>query len=333
LLEDLRHLDVAYLRADPQVSNRQLLGVVTRLIWRGHFDLIYSHGFTSAACVVLGAFLTRKPHIVTCHDVLLERQFAGFTGIVRKAILGIVLLLVDRIHCVSHDARANLLAFLPILRSRRGKVIAIPSGIEVKRFLAPDRRDLRREFELPIDSFLIGFLGRFMSQKGFRYLVDALAQMMKTESLPRRPMLLAFGSEGGFVREEREAVKGRGLSEVVRFLPFVPDIAPTLKGLDVVAMPSLWEACGLLAMEALVAGVPVIGTNCIGLREVLQDTPATVVPARDGLALAEALMDEMKHPTTDAARAFTTEAARRFEVERRAAEIEELMQNLVNHKC
>ena len=82
---------------------------------------------------------------------------------------------------MSHDARDNLLAYLPILKLFKRKVIAIPNGIEVEPFLKAEKRDLRRELGLPRESFLIGFLGRFMSQKGFRYLVDALEQIKKEQ--------------------------------------------------------------------------------------------------------------------------------------------------------
>jgi glycosyltransferase involved in cell wall biosynthesis len=78
-------------------------------------------------------------------------------------------------------------------------------------------------------------------------------------------------------------------------------------------------------MEAMVAGVPLIGTNCIGLREVLRNTPATAVPARDSVALAEALISEMRNPTTTKARAFATEAASRFHVRPRAKELENVI--------
>ena len=120
-------------------------------------------------------------------------------------------------------------------------------------------------------------------------------------------------------------MKKRGLAGSFLFLPFVPDVASTLKGLDIVAMPSLWEACGLLAMEAMVAGVPLVGADCVGLREVLRNTPAYLVPAKNGLVLSQVLLMEMKNPTTVKARAFATEAAARFQVKDRAAEIEKLM--------
>jgi glycosyltransferase involved in cell wall biosynthesis len=233
--------------------------------------------------------------------------------------------MIDCIHCVSNDARDNLLEYLPILKLFKDKVVAIPNGIEVEPFLNADRRDLRGEFGLPPDTFLIGFMGRFMAQKGFRYLVDALEQVKKMENLRKEPIVLAFGEPDGFIREEQEHVKKRGLAGSIFFLPFVPNVAATLKGLDIVAMPSLWEACGLLAMEALVAGVPLVGTDCIGLREVLRNTPAHVVPAKNGIALAEALLSEMRNPSTANAREFATIAAARFQVKNRAAEIEKLM--------
>ena len=68
-----------------------------------------------------------------------------------------------------------------------------------------------------------------------------------------------------------------------------------------------------------------IGTNCVGLREVLKDTPATVVPVRDSAALSEALIKEIIYPSTVMARQFAVEAATRFDVKERAMELENLM--------
>jgi glycosyltransferase involved in cell wall biosynthesis len=325
LLEDLRELDLIYIPVDKNVSNRGLLRIVTKIIRNETFDLVHSHGFTSGACSIVGALSKRTPHFLTCHDVFTQRQFIGLKGFVRKVALGMILSMIDCIHCVSHDARDNLLAYLPILKLYKHKVIAIPNGIEVEPFLKAERRDLRRELGLPPESFLIGFLGRFMSQKGFRYLVDALEQIKKEQNLPKDPLILIFGEPDGFIREEKEYVKKRGLEGSFLFLPFVPNVASTLKGLDIVAMPSLWEACGLLAMEAMVAGVPLVGTDCVGLREVLRNTPAHVVPAKNSLLLSEAFIMEMRNPTTAKARDFATEAAARFQVKDRAAEIENLI--------
>ena len=329
LLDDLKELSLRFIPTDRNVSNKDLFQKITKILWHGNFDLIHSHGFTSAACSIFGALITGTPHILTVHDVFTPSQFIGLMGSLKKTILGLMLSTIDYIHCVTNDTKNNLLDYLKILKLAKGKIIVIQNGIETDRFLGAKRRNLRQEYGLCEDTFLIGFLGRFMSQKGFRYLLEALAETQKINDLPKKPVILCFGEKDGFYREAMEDVRRKGLSESVLLLPFVADVASTLKGLDVVAMPSLWEACGLLAMEAMVAGVPLIGTNCVGLREVLKDTPATVVPARDNLALSDALLLEMRDPTKGKMKNFVLEAAARFEVKERAAEIEQLMLKLL----
>jgi len=101
-----------------------------------------------------------------------------------------------------------------------------------------------------------------------------------------------------------------------------------LQQLDLLVMPSLWEASPLQPMEAMAAGVPVLGTDCIGLREVLRDTPARVVPAGDPAALAAGLREALESPRTVEAREYAAEACRRFDNERSARRLVELYDEL-----
>jgi glycosyltransferase involved in cell wall biosynthesis len=119
--------------------------------------------------------------------------------------------------------------------------------------------------------------------------VQAVHKVVSEKLMEPAPVVVAVG-HGGFMREELEYVRGLGLESRFRFLPFVPDIGPTIRGCDVVVMPSLWEACPLLAMEVLCAGVPLTGSTCIGLREVLHGSPAQVVPPGDAEAIKHALL-------------------------------------------
>jgi glycosyltransferase involved in cell wall biosynthesis len=205
-------------------------------------------------------------------------------------------------------------------------MVVIPNGINTDHFVNSDTRDLRKELMLTDDYFLIGFLGRFMSQKGFKYLVDAFQILLQKKGIQNKLLILAFG-EGGFLDREKREIKRRRLNNYFKFLPFVENIAPSLKGLDLVVMPSLWEACGLLAMEALVAGVPLISTNCIGLREVVRNTPSRIVPPGDSESLASAIIEEMLNPTKVKAREFGQLAAERFDVEKSAIKL----QKVINH--
>ncbi len=326
LLNDLSILDLKYISTEHKINNKKFFQIVTKIIRSEDFDLIHSHGFTCGASAVFGSALKKIPHILTLHETLTDEHFDKLGGLFGKIALSFMLTMIDTIHCVSYDARDNLLTYLRILRFFKDKLIVIPLGIEVERFLNPERKNLRIHLGLPEEVFLIGFLGRYMPEKGFRFLVDALEHLNdKMKELTKIPIILSFNQEDGFIREEKENVRIKGLSNQIVFLPFVENVASTLKGLDVVVMPSLREACGLLAMETMVAGTPLIGTNCIGLREVLRDTPATIVPVRDSLALSEALLNEMKNPSTIEAREFATKAAVRYEVKKQAQELEKLM--------
>ena len=140
--------------------------------------------------------------------------------------------------------------------------------------------------------------------------------------------MLAFGW-GGFIREEQAEIERRGLQANFHFLPFQENPACAIRGTDVVVIPSLWEACPLLPMEVLVAGVPIIGTDCVGLREVLQDTPARIVPAADSKALAEAIIAEIKAPSNEKMEHFKDKASKRFDVTHSAIKLQDLITKLI----
>lgn len=330
LLNDLKCFETDFIPINQNPSGFHFFLSVSKAIFGGKFDLVHSHGFTSGLCSILPSILTKTPHIMTSHDILQQNQFQGMKGLLKKKVLSLLFPMIDVIHAVSNDARANLIEFLPRLRCHNNKVVAIQNGIEVERFNNSQTRDFRHELELGNNTFLIGFLGRFMSPKGFRYLIEAL-ELMLLNDLPKKPLILTFG-EGCFVREEIAGVTKRGLDRYVNFLPFVPNPASTIKGLDVVVMPSLWEACPLQPMEAMVSGVPVIGTNCIGLREVLEDTSAKIITPKDSKALANAIIEEMSNPSTYKSRQFAGEAAIRFDVKKQASRLEHIILNLIKQK-
>jgi glycosyltransferase involved in cell wall biosynthesis len=174
---------------------------------------------------------------------------------------------------------------------------------------------------------LMGFLGRFMVQKGFLPLLAALEHLV-AGPLARPFYLVAFGS-GDHAREYAAEVRRRGLSQYVTLREAVADVQPVLGQLDLLVMPSLWEAMPLLPMEALAAGVPVLGSDCIGLREVLQGTPSRMVRTGDEVALADGLRGALSEPWTEAARAYAPEACRRFDNAASASKLVDLFERTV----
>ena len=323
LLEELPGMDIELIKLSQRPTTREFLLSIMRVVIHGKFDLIHSHGFTSGICASLPAFLARRSHILTSHDVLNQKQFIGISGKIKRIGMSITLSMIQLIHSVSKDAQENLLEFFPRFRNIPGKCVVIPNGIEMKRFLEIQPRKLRKELEVDDSTFLIGFLGRFMAQKGFKYLVDAIEELVKVDNLPKKFLVVSFG-EDGFVREEKAQIEDKGLENFFRFLPFTMNIAGAVKALDVVVMPSLWEACPLLPMEVFVCGTPLIATGCIGLREVIAGTPARTIKPKDSSGLARAICEEMVDENSKIrSKHFVEHAKLRFSVEQQAQKIYE----------
>lgn len=330
LLDDLKDYTVSFIEIPLIFTPLQLITPiikVLKVIAHQKIDLIHTQGLSAGIISAIPAWLNKIPHVLTLHDMLNDGQFQKFGGYVKKLAISLFLLIIDEIHVASHDCKANLLDTLPFAGKLRTKTIVIPHGINIEQFSHVGQRNLREEYSIQPDVFLVGFFGRFMSPKGFSYLVDAVEVMRSNGGMTHKKLLvLSFGGGGGFYREERKKVSDKGLEEYFLFLPFIDNVASTIKGLDLVVMPSLWEACGLVAMETMVVGTPLIGTDCIGLRETLKDSPAKVVASRDSKALAEAIQIEMTNPSRAAAKDFTREASQRFDARKQARALEDMFQ-------
>jgi len=327
LLEDLASLHLTYCPVSENPTPLELGLAVFRQLSSGKIDLVHSHGFTSGICAAIQSSLFRIPHIMTIHETLNKSQFSGPLGELKRIAMERAFLLIGTIQSVSHDAQSNLLEFFPLLRKY---CLVIPNGIEIEQFQKAKPRDLRGELKLGDEWYLIGYFGRFMKPKGFVYLVDAVSQYYQQQKSGKKIMIITFG-DGGFIREEKAALIERGLGAYFKFLPFTQNVASMIKGLDLVVMPSLWEACPLLPMEVLTCGIPLLSTDCIGLREVVMDTPSIVVSAGDGQALAEGIQLCIEKDHRQHFIEYAPVAARRYDVKATATAIQSLIWEKVNN--
>lgn len=255
------------------------------------FDIIHAHGFTSGISIGWKLPFIRTKSVITSHDVINHNQFLGLKGTFKKCIISLILNQFSVIQSVSNDAQSNLKDSLPFIS--KSKLTVILNGINTEHFFKSSSTKLKQQLQLRDETYLIGFFGRFMSQKGFRYLVDSLELLNQMN--PGRYHVVCFGS-GAFIREEKLNIHSKGLSDIFHFHDPVPDTAPYYKGCDMVAMPSLWEACGLVAMEVLTSGIPLVASDCSGLREVCRGTPAIFCKARDSRSLMNAIIECQKTP-------------------------------------
>jgi glycosyltransferase involved in cell wall biosynthesis len=319
----------------PHLVKCRFFSTIRSLLKQRRYAMIHSHGLYAAAQVALANLGFDLPHVVTSHDVFCHVPISPFLGRLKLLALAQILRRVDALVAVSNDVRDDHLRYLPALGKAPCRLVTIHNGIDIQRFTSAGeepRANLRQRLGIGDDVCLLGFLGRFMEQKGFLRLVDALSELITRP--PARPFHLVAVGSGDFLVNYQAMLEGQpNVLRHISFLPHTPNPAALLKELDLLVMPSLWEAHPLLPMEAMIAGIPVLGTTCVGLREVLRGTPSVMTPANDPIALANGLCRAIDNPWLDEARAYVPAARERFDVKRSAEELSCLFDEVLNGRA
>jgi glycosyltransferase involved in cell wall biosynthesis len=153
---------------------------------------------------------------------------------------------------------------------------------------------MRRELSIPADAFVVVAMARFLAEKGLDLLVDAITRLR--ERLPDVQLVIAGESHSaGSTRAALiQQIDRCDLRSAVHLPGFVADVRRLLGAADAVVVPSAFEAFGMVALEALASGVPLVSTELGELREVIADIdhPAACalrVPSRNPDDFADTL--------------------------------------------
>lgn len=157
-------------------------------------------------------------------------------------------------------------------------------------------RDAAREtLGLPHDSLVIGNVGRLHPDKDQATLLAGFAK-----ALPNLPegVLLAIAGSGPLENSLKEQTISLGIANRVRFLGQVPNVRRLFSAFDLFVLSSDHEPFGMVLLEAMAAGVPVIATDCGGAPEVIADRNA-LFNLGDSQGLARQLIAFCNLPASD----------------------------------
>jgi glycosyltransferase involved in cell wall biosynthesis len=189
----------------------------------------------------------------------------------------------------SNATKQSLLKNSPWLDPR--KISVIYNGVDPNRFSGRPSADLRKEWQISKNAFLFGFVGQLDPRKGVETLLDAFKRLSKQEP---GACLVLVGEGGLELKLRRMAQECRGR---VVFAGYRDDVEDVMKTLDVLVLPSLWEGFGIVLIEAMAAGKPVITTNASNMPEIVtQGVDGVLIPPSDALALAQAMRSMVQSP-------------------------------------
>jgi len=193
----------------------------------------------------------------------------------------------DRVVAANVVERAHLVWYYG---ARQDRIAVIPCGVDTELFQPMPRATAKDLLELPSDPLLV-YVGRLQPIKGLETLLEAMTLVM-----PATRLMVIGGDadepENGHAAYLRERVSALALAERVRFLGAQPQRRLQLfyAAADATVMPSYYESFGMVALEAMACGSPVVASRVGGLTTTVQDrVTGLLVPEGDPSALAAAL--------------------------------------------
>lgn len=186
-----------------------------------------------------------------------------------------------------------------------GKISVIPAGVDTELFHPRDRARVRRELGLPgLDTPILLFVGRIERLKGIDTLLESVAVVSRFCAGRNLKVLIVGGGdqtedENAELRRVVQLHRDLNLEEQVEFVGSKPqEMLPLYySAADVTIMPSHYESFGLVAVESMASGTPVIASNVGGLSYTVKDgETGFLVPEENHFALAEHVHALLKNP-------------------------------------
>lgn len=237
-------------------------------------DLVHSHTWYANAAGHLASMLHGIPHVVTAHSLeplrpwKAEQLGGGYrvsSWIESTAFTGAAAIIA-----VSDGMRRDILRSYPWLDEQ--KVITVHNGIDLAHWKPVDDPDLVRELGIDPDRPSVVFVGRITRQKGLPYLLRAAAllppevQLVLCAGAPDTPEILAEVAAGVKALQAQRS----GVVWIDRLLS-QHDLSAVLSQATTFVCPSVYEPLGIVNLEAMACGVPVVGTATGGIPEVIVD--------------------------------------------------------------
>jgi D-inositol-3-phosphate glycosyltransferase len=236
------------------------------------YDIIRSHYWTSG---LVGEQLKKElgiPHVVTFHTLGAVKNRAS--GMDEEPALRIQSEkeIVSAVNCIVTSTQEGKNNLVQLYQSQPEKVRVIPAGVDLDLFHPADREEARRALDLEEYRRVLLFAGRLQPFKGLDLLLHAMTYLPNHGTT----RLLVVGGNAGKTDElmkMNSLVNELGIGSMVGFVGAVEhDKMPTFyNAADICIVPSYHESFGMVAVEALASGTPVVASRVGGLATIVKD--------------------------------------------------------------
>lgn len=244
--------------------------LLTRLMKEFSPDMVHSH-----CPFFMGDFALRLsrqhaiPLVFTYHTMF--EQYVHFWPVQNEGVKRFIIKLaagyanlVDRVIAPSESVQDILLK-----RGVKTPVEVVPTGVDVERFSKGDGKAFRQQNQIPPDALVVGHVGRLAPEKNLEFLTKCMVALLKKD--PRVHVLIV--GLGPSEKMIKDAFEQAGLEKRLHLTGTLhyQHLVDAYFAMDVFAFASLSETQGIVLIEAMAAGVPVVALDAPGAREVVED--------------------------------------------------------------
>jgi glycosyltransferase involved in cell wall biosynthesis len=206
-------------------------------------------------------------------------NFAYGTGIKIIPIIG-----VTHSYSIRHILKCNYIIALDQLLKHH----LISSGYpESQIFIVPNMINTPAKkinnFSQKRTEYVVGALGRFVPEKGFNYLIEAISILRDRKYRVK----LLIGGAGPLEIQLKKLAHGLNIGKNIEFIGWINDKESFFKTVDIFCIPSVFETFGIVALEAMSHQVPIIATKTAGASQIFEagsDALITNTASNQGLA-------------------------------------------------
>ncbi len=272
--------------ATPHARRLDVIGQLVAWLAAHRIDILHTHSYRPNIYARLAGALGRPrglqvvAHYHNYYDKKWNADPAGLS-IERHLIDS-----TDAYVAVSEAVSKHITESLAVPRS---KIRVIYNGVDQDRLACADKVASRRYFGIDQHDIVVGMIGRICHQKGVDTFVDAALEL--ANRFPQMSFVVVGDDEDHDLSISLASkIAVSGLTNRIRISGFHDDVSRVYGAIDMLCVPSRWEGFGLVLVEAMHLGIPIVAANVGAVPEVLGNTGAgSLVPPDDVDALVKTI--------------------------------------------
>lgn len=266
------------------------IGDLCKWLLRNQIDILHTHSYNPNMFGRLAGILCRKIKIIGHYHNYYDSKWEKDDSLILDQLLAPF---SDQLIACSESVQKHISERVGI---KPEEIQVILNGVDLDPFKTIyDPIGLKREMKLPIDRKVVGIIGRISEEKAQDDFIEA-ARLIKKAIPDTVFLIVGRAGDNALMERLRNLAASLGIEKDVIFTGYISDIPKVYAVLDVLVVPSRWEGFGLVLVEGMASGKPIVATNVGAIPEVVApDETALLVPPSMPSSIASGVIRLLKN--------------------------------------